>query len=462
MLAGLKTLFGGIDRSAWIRFFVAIFGLVLAFSAALLSSVSRESGNLLATAILASAALLLAGVVGFATVPFLARRVVAGRVRDAFDYDVTKEGVAYLGLTLLIGIAALNTGNNLHFLVVAAMLGAILVSGIASAIMLRGLRLDIVLPEHIFAERKVAARLILENPRRFIPAFSVSIVPPKVRKSHKKIEWSRASFAFPPERFGRRVWFRWPDLTVRVVKTVPSVPQILKEPAYFPYIPTEDSVHADVDLKFEKRGRYVQDTFGVASRFPFSFLVKTRRVKLMREIVVYPKVEQTDELLEVLPMITGEYDSFVRGRGYDLYRIREYTPEDSARHVDWKATAKSGSVKVREYSREDERKLRIVFDNPAKGALRPEVYESAVELAGSLAWHFVSEKAQVSFAGENYNGSPDVFNFLEYLALVQPGGAPAPLEPYCLVNDYNVVVTSRARGSIPNPLWQSAYFIFMK
>ena len=40
----------------------------------------------------------------------------------------------------------------------------------------------------------------------------------------------------------------------------------------------------------------------------------------------------------------GEWESFVRGRGSDLYLIREYLPEDSARHVDWKATAKSGSL----------------------------------------------------------------------------------------------------------------------
>ena len=65
----------------------------------------------------------------------------------------------------------------------------------------------------------------------------------------------------------------------------------------------------------------------------------------------------------------GEWESFVRGRGSDLYRIREYMPEDSARHVDWKATAKSGSLKVREFSREDERKLCIVFDNPAAGLI---------------------------------------------------------------------------------------------
>ena len=97
--------------------------------------------------------------------------------------------------------------------------------------------------------------------------------------------------------------------------------------------------------------------------------MKTRRINLAREIIVYPVVEPTDQFLEVLPMVTGEFESFVRGRGYDLYRIREYMPEDSARHVDWKATARTGNLKVREFSREDERKLRIIFDNPAPGAL---------------------------------------------------------------------------------------------
>ena len=95
-------------------------------------------------------------------------------------------------------------------------------------------------------------------------------------------------------------------------------------------------------------------------------------MNLTREMIVaYPVVEPTEQFLEVLPMVTGELESFVRGRGYDLYRIRDYMPEDSARHVDWKATARTGALKVREYSREDERRLRIIFDNPAPGILKP-------------------------------------------------------------------------------------------
>ena len=104
----------------WVRFLVAIGGLILAFGAALFSTVARESGNVWTTVILASAALMLATLVGLTTVPYLARRVVAARVRDAMDYEVTRAGMVYIGITVVIGIASINTGNNLLYIVVAA------------------------------------------------------------------------------------------------------------------------------------------------------------------------------------------------------------------------------------------------------------------------------------------------------------------------------------------------------
>ena len=42
----LASLFSGVEREAWIRFFIAIFGLGFAFAAALLSTAAREAGNL--------------------------------------------------------------------------------------------------------------------------------------------------------------------------------------------------------------------------------------------------------------------------------------------------------------------------------------------------------------------------------------------------------------------------------
>ena len=148
-------------------------------------------------------------------------------------------------------------------------------------------------------------------------------------------------------------------------------------------------------------------------------------MSLRREILVYPRIETTGEILEVLPLVRGEWESFVRGRGSDLYRIREYLPDDSARHVDWKATAKSGSLKVREFAREDERKLAIVFDNPVAGTTSEENYEKAVQMAASLAWHFSQHEAEVSFM---LPGSPtmrDLHEFLGALAVVKPLGVAA-------------------------------------
>ncbi len=129
MPTSIKTFLANIDGEAWLRFFLAVAGLLLAFTAAVFSSAARESGNLLATAIFASTALFLAGFVGVTTVPFLARRVAAGRVSEALHYELTREGMVYLGMALVVGIAALNTGNNLLFIILAAMLAAIVVSG---------------------------------------------------------------------------------------------------------------------------------------------------------------------------------------------------------------------------------------------------------------------------------------------------------------------------------------------
>src|SRR5207237_2296174 len=112
----------------------------------------RESGNLWATLIFASMALLLATIVGLTTVPYLAHRVAASRVRDAFDYDVTAVGIIYVLAVLLIGIAALNTGNNLLYIIVAAMLAAILISGIASSDVLCYHVVILRLPDHVIVD----------------------------------------------------------------------------------------------------------------------------------------------------------------------------------------------------------------------------------------------------------------------------------------------------------------------
>ncbi len=457
-----QSVFTGFEREAWMRFLLAIGGLTLAFTAALFSTASAQAGNVIATAILASVALLLSGWVGLTTVPYLAKRVVISRVREALDYDVTREGLVYMVLVLIVGVAALNTGNNLLFIIVSAMLAAILISGIASAAMLRNMEMEVSLPQHVFAQSTVTGRVMVRNLSRFWPAFSVSVVPPKVKDAKSKWVLHQSVFRWPPKAPPEKQWLKIPDLYLSRV-TIPAVKaEILKDAVYFPYVPSQTTANAEVDLTFKLRGRLVQHGFGVSTKFPFSFLTKTRRMSLAREMVVYPAVDATDELFQVLPMITGEFEAYVAGRGYELYRIREYLPEDPARHVDWKATAKTGALKVRENTREDERRLRIVFDNPAPETISAESYERYVELAASLSWHFAGENTELSFIVDEAMKSDDVYGFLGYLALVQPRKGTTLLDGLEPSDDYNVIFTSRARGSIPTALWSCSYFVFLE
>jgi len=447
------------EIQAWVRFLLALAGLAIAFMAAVFSTVSSRQGNVVVTAILASAALLAAGLVGLFTVPYLARRVDVGRWAETFDYDVTREGVLYLALALVIAVAALNTGNNLLFVIVSAMLAAIVVSGIVSNAMLRGLEVEVALPEHVFAGETLQARIVIANRARFLPSFSVNVVTPEQKRRHFRL--ARTEIRFPFRASADKPWITLPDWKFTLQRPEPDGPPILSTSVYFPYVAARSSAHADVEMNFARRGLYAQESFGLRSRFPFSFLVKTRRVQMAREVVAYPRVDATDEALEVLPMISGEFESFVRGRGYELYRIREYTPDDSARHVDWKATARSGSLKIREFTREDERRLCIVFDNPGRGAITPTEYERAVEVTASLAWHFFNEGAQLSFMAPGYMGA-DVYDFLRYLALVKPSTEEGP--EFRMDEDsrevFHLVVTARQQGSIPTELWAKSYVIF--
>ena len=462
----------------WIKFLLALAGLGLAFTAALFSSAARDSANLWATVILASVSLMLATLVGLVTLPYLARRAALERLRESFAYDVTRAGIVYALVTLVIGIAALNTGNNLLYIVVAAMLGAIIISGYVSAVVLRYLELDIHLPDHVFAGRSLLGRIVVRNPRRLLPSFSIRVVSTrkKPRTLARQWQWESATFAFPFNRPKEQQWLRLPDRRLRRVALIPPPPGIFQGMAYFPFLPAQTEAIANLELKFDRRGRYREDSFGVATRFPFAFLTKTRHISLQREILVYPRIEPTDEIFEILPLVRGEWESFVRGRGSDLYRIREYMPEDSARHVDWKATAKSGSLKVREFAREDERKLSIAFDNPELGVLCDATYEKAVDLAASLAWHFSTQAAEVSFVIPGRPRTRDLHEFLAWLAVVKPVGADvegveaknaeSTADPLADLgrgpaDEYHIVVSARPRGTLPTGLWNSSYFVFV-
>jgi hypothetical protein len=430
------------DWPAWRRFLLALFALSLSFFLALFSGVLNHTGRHGLGVLCAALSLLLAGIVAVKVVPYLARRTALERWMVKIEYEFTREGAVYLMIIAVIVVAALNTGNNLLFIILASLLAGILVSGVLSHIVLSDLELEFALPEHIFAGKPLISRLALRNLKWFSPSFSVTVKSQDL--DAKKREAARSG----------------------------ATRRILEEPVYVPYIPRRSLVTQHVDLTFPRRGRYAQEAFAVSTKFPFGFLRKTREVPARHEMLVLPSVQPTEEFYEILPLVSGEVESFFKGRGHDLYAIRDYQESDSARHVDWKATAKALALKVREFTREDERRLVLVFDSriAKKDDKTIEKFEKAVSFCACLAWHFYEIDAQMQFLSEDFESrmapaQEIIYPALEALAVVEPKEG---LDPDGLLGriasaerGFHIVLTSQPRGSVPTSLWGSSYMIFV-
>ncbi|HEX8871833.1 MAG TPA: DUF58 domain-containing protein, partial [Candidatus Acidoferrum sp.] len=179
--------------------------------------------------------------------------------------------------------------------------------------------------------------------------------------------------------------------------------------------------------------------------------------------------------LEVLPGMQGAMESRAKGRGQDLHALRDYLPNDSARHVHWKASARLGSLMVREFAREDDCRVLLVFDPhvPSGQSQAPAAeqarFERAVTLCAAIAWSFHERSALLQFrsAGADVPLAPaseNIFTVLRHLALVQPlpsdAGQPLLSELAADPESFKIIVTSRPRGSISPELWNSSYVIF--
>jgi uncharacterized protein (DUF58 family) len=150
--------------------------------------------------------------------------------------------------------------------------------------------------------------------------------------------------------------------------------------------------------------------------------------------------------------------------------------------VDWKATAKVQQLKVREFTREDERRVTLVLDTrlPAADDQIVARFEKAVTFCACLGWHFYEINAQMRFVSETLetamgSAAGVIYPMLENLALVQPAfesaSATPTAEPSASGRDilaalssapdsFNIILTFRPRGSIPTSLWSSSYVVF--
>jgi uncharacterized protein (DUF58 family) len=295
----------------------------------------------------------------------------------------TRDGWWCLLVVIGLGVAAINTGNNLLYLLVSLLLSLIVVSGVLSEQSMRGLRLEGDAPEEIYAGAPALFGAVLTNRKRWLTSYSVTL--------ELLARGAPTRFIYLPRlEAGRDRLLTWEE-------TLPA------------------------------RGRRRLAGVRLTTRFPFGLFLKATRIMLEREVLVFPALRPLPS--ETLHRLVGAGTSGVRrrGRGHDLYNLRTYRAGDDPRHIHWRSSAKVQSLLVRETEAETTEDTRVVLTGTgARDAAR---LEAALSEAASIAAHLARAGAGVELVGHGLfvplgRGPGHARRILTALALYQPG-APA-------------------------------------
>jgi uncharacterized protein (DUF58 family) len=422
--------------------------VIAGLAAALVTVLARrnnESGLAGAAAILS---LLIALLLTIFIVPPLARSARVEVANLDFPFEPTSGGGVFLVIIVVVGFAAWNTGNNLLFLVFSLLCSTLFVGWIAARASLRDLTVSARFPDHIFAAEPAPVIVTLRNTKRMLPSFSILV---EARGPNSEVVKN-------PKR--RRQYAK----------------RLL---AYFSYVPHNAAAEQRVEQLFPTRGHVLIDGFELSTRFPFGFFRRRRRLRARDvDIIVYPKPEVISDELHLLPMYAGRMPSLRRGAGHDLFSMRDYQQQDDLRHIDWKATARSRRLTVREFTSEDERRITIVLDTRLPGSVAgdfSERFERGVVQAASLINHFIDERAEVRLvlgddAGPFGSGTEQLYRCLRRLALVMPAepdepesvsGMKSTMSRDVVQHDYAILLTAASPGSIPANVWRTSHVIYL-
>jgi uncharacterized protein (DUF58 family) len=414
---------------------MALLLLLLALGCALASSEAAQEGNPGGAMILAVISLVLAALVGFAVVPGLLRRIRREWVR--FPFEITGEGWAFALAIAILAMAALNTGNNLIYLILSAALAVLAASGILSALNLTGLRLKLEFPNVIHAQQPFQATACLKNEKFWLPSCSLSIV---------------SKFSVFPQISGGTAQAVRPQTTYSV------------------FVPARSCIRQEADLCLPRRGRYLQNAAVISSAFPFGFVRRKRFSRETADLIALPELEPPEEFFEILPLLNGSFESYSRGLGTDLYSIRNYQENDNVRFVDWKATAKTQQLKLREFTKQDDRKCCFVFDAAYPGFQESDrrCFEKAVRICANAALHFHDMGIEIRLITRQDStpfsrSGEGTLQILRILALVEPLPVVTPgVTPWAEDPAFKILFTTLPRGSVPSHIWASSHAVFLR
>lgn len=233
---------------------------------------------------------------------------------------ITREGKFFIVLTLSVGLAAVNTGNNLLYLLLGMLLALMIVSGIMSEISLRHLTVTRRLPARAQVGRPHLVEIEVHNHKKNFPSYAI------------EIEDLRAG-----QPADKRCFF---------LKISPDSAQV----AAYRRTPA-------------RRGRDRHVGFRVATRFPFGLFEKSRELRSEGELIIYPAVDAVKLPPEQPGHRPGTHGALGRGIGDEILGLRPMRDGDDPRDVYWRKSTLAGQLILRERAHETQRHLTLMLES---------------------------------------------------------------------------------------------------
>lgn len=308
-------------------------------------------------------------------------RSADGKKRPLFKFprslSITREGKWYIGILLVIGVAAINTGNNLLYLVVATLLSLIIISGIMSEATLRGVKVHRSMPPYVFKGAPSRAVLKVTNTKKLFPSYSFKI---------NELEGQHFE-------------------------------------AYVLKLASGGSTDVRAEYTFPRRGIANLSGLRVSTKFPFGLFTKGKVEEASNEVLVLPSVGSFMPINGqggLLP--AGQSPGVGKGEGGGLYGLREYTLADDARHIHWKSAGRTSRLLLKEFEEETEQKVIVVLENRGPAG---DAFEELVDRCAGTVNYYIEKGFAVGLKTLSSEISPgsgidQLIRVLRELAFIGP------------------------------------------
>ena len=316
------------------------------------------------------------------------RRRLRALLRPPRTLRPTRAGWFFFALILGVGLAALNTGNNLMYMVLSLLLSFLVLSGVLSESALRGIQVRRKAPGELFAQSTSHLVIEIHNNQKRVPAFAVVVEDLVGESIESSVPGGRA--------FALRVG------------------------------PGETETRS-YSLTPAERGPLRFAGFRVATRFPFGLFSKAMIIEDPRETLVYPAIEEL-AALAVQGSVPRQGDSRggQGGGSPESAGLRSYAAGDPFRRIHWRATLRRRALLVRD--QEHERHAQHTVRLRTRGAREGEAFEAEVRRAASEVVAHLRASYQVGLRTDSCSlapadGAAHRAALLTLLAKVQPDAA---------------------------------------